>query len=529
MFDSKRLLLPIVIATGLIGCGSGGGGTDEFPTGSTGSDNEITDGDSGTPNTSPPVSYSTGVFRDSPVQGLYFETPSTSGLTNERGEFQYLPGETVRFKVGGIEIGESTGASEITPFSLFDVQPPNTEEQITSALEDSRAILTLDKALNIAMLLQNLDNDNDPSNGINLGNANEVFDQTIIDLTNIKSNEFIFRANINGLRSRLGITGSGRDLRQSIEHLYDSLNVQVASDSVESVVQAAGANGTNETFYSYDEEGRVVLEEIDADADGNIDHTISYRYNFIGQVVEVENSKQGIREELTYSVNNKVSSRTTYATNGDETRESYQYDGDDVTQFSFDEDNDGQPERVTTYDRSVPNQLTTRTYPNGDTGSSPGSVVVEVYENGLIKTYSEDSDNNGIADLLIAYSYDALGNRTSFNIAINGVSATGYSRFEYQGELVSSYAVYEVDINNNEILKYQERYTYDSKGQRKSYQKDLNGDGIYESTAQYKYDSNGNRISSVEDTNGDGIADKVWKQAYNTSELADPWNKIFSE
>ena len=71
-------------------------------------------------------------------------------------------------------------------------------------------------------------------------------------------------------------------------------------------------------------------------------------------------------------------------------------------------------------------------------------------------------------------------------------------------------------------MKYQERYTYDSKGQRKSYQKDLNGDGIYESTAQYKYDSNGNRILSVEDTNGDGIADKVWKQAYNTSELADP-------
>ena len=243
----------------------------------------------------------------------------------------------------------------------------------------------------------------------------------------------------------------------------------------------------------------------------------------------MESSRQGIREEITYSANKKVSSRTTYATNFDETRESYQYDGNDVTQFSFDEDNDGQPERVTTYDRSLPNQLTTRTYPNGDTGSSPGSVVVEVYENGLIKTYSEDSDNNGIADLLIAYSYDALGNRTSFNIAINGVYATGYSWFKYQGELVSSYAVYEVDINNNEILKYQERYTYDSKGQRKSYQKDLNGDGIYESTAQYKYDSNGNRILSVEDTNGDGIADKVWKQAYNTSELADPWNKIFSE
>ena len=168
-------------------------------------------------------------------------------------------------------------------------------------------------------------------------------------------------------------------------------------------------------------------QNISADAAGNIDHTISYRHNFIGQVVEVESSRQCIREELTYSVNNKVSSRTTYATNGNETRESYQYNGNDVTQFSFDEDNDDQPERVTTYDRSVPNQLTTRTYPNGDTGSSPGSVVVEVYENGLIKTYSEDSDNNGIADLLIAYSYDALGNRTSFNIAINGVSAKGYS------------------------------------------------------------------------------------------------------
>ena len=412
---------------------------------------------------------------------------------------------------------------------MFNVQPPNTEGQISSALEDSRAILTLDKARNIAILLQNLDNDSDPSNGINLGNANEVLDKTIIDLTKIKANDFIFRANINDLRSRLGIVGSGRDLRQSIEHLYDSLNVQVAGDNIDSVVQASGANGANETFYSYDDEGRVILERIDANADGNIDHTIEYRYNTIGQVIEVENSKQGIREALSYASNGKVSSRVTVANNGNETKETYQYDGDQIEQFSFDENNDGQPERVTVYDRSVANQLTTRTYPNGDTGLNPGSVVVETFENNRIKTYSEDTDNNGIADLLIAYSYDALGNRTSFNIAINGVSATGYSRFEYQGNLVSNYSVYEVDNTNTEILKYQEKYTYDSKGQRRSYKKDINGDGLFESTAQYKYDAHGNRISSVEDTNGDGIADKVWKQAYNTSELSNPWNKIFSE
>ena len=64
MFDIKRLLLPVVVSAGLVGCGSGGGGTDEFPTGSTGSDKEITDGDSGTPSTPPPNAYSVGVFKD---------------------------------------------------------------------------------------------------------------------------------------------------------------------------------------------------------------------------------------------------------------------------------------------------------------------------------------------------------------------------------------------------------------------------------------------------------------------------------
>ena len=65
-----------------------------------------------------PTYEMTGVFLDSAVVGLNYQTPTRSGKTNAKGEFSYLAGENVRFPVADIVLGEAKGAASITPLSL---------------------------------------------------------------------------------------------------------------------------------------------------------------------------------------------------------------------------------------------------------------------------------------------------------------------------------------------------------------------------------------------------------------------------
>jgi len=93
-----------------------------------------------------------GVFIDSPVSGLRFETTSTSGFTDSQGVFSYRRGELVRFFVGDVFVGEATGQAILTPVEL-----------VAGALDENNI-----QVQNIAMFLQSIDDDGDESNGINI-------------------------------------------------------------------------------------------------------------------------------------------------------------------------------------------------------------------------------------------------------------------------------------------------------------------------------------------------------------------------
>ena len=137
MFEKNKLLRALLAAgltTGLVACGGGSSGGGETPP------------DDPTP---PSDEQLTGQFVDSPVSGLEYETTSgLSGITNDEGEFQYLAGETVSFKIGAFNIGSSAGAGVVSPFSL-------------TANDET-------KAANIARFLQTLDDDGVPGNGITI-------------------------------------------------------------------------------------------------------------------------------------------------------------------------------------------------------------------------------------------------------------------------------------------------------------------------------------------------------------------------
>lgn len=142
----KNLLttgLIVGLTSALIACG--GGGSDSTPTTPV----------SETPNTpvTPPASPTTytGVFIDSAVQGLNYKTATQEGTTNSNGEFIYQLGEMVIFSIGGIDFPAVAVKSEITPLDVF-----NTED-----------IESVD-VVNMLRLLQSLDDDGIPENGITL-------------------------------------------------------------------------------------------------------------------------------------------------------------------------------------------------------------------------------------------------------------------------------------------------------------------------------------------------------------------------
>lgn len=95
---------------------------------------------------------SSGRFLDGPVQGLSYETATVkNGLTDADGRFSYRVGETVTFSIGGLVLPPVPGADVITPLDLVD----------TRQLNDP-------KVVNLLVLLQSLDEDGVPSNGIKI-------------------------------------------------------------------------------------------------------------------------------------------------------------------------------------------------------------------------------------------------------------------------------------------------------------------------------------------------------------------------
>ena len=116
-----------------------------------------------------------GVFIDSAVEGVRVESGRLTSTTDNRGAFLYRSRSSVKFYIGDILLGETEGASLITPIELVDGASSVNHPTVT----------------NIARFLQTLDDDASPDNGIkitptvfNLGKGKVVnFDQSIDDFT----------------------------------------------------------------------------------------------------------------------------------------------------------------------------------------------------------------------------------------------------------------------------------------------------------------------------------------------------------
>jgi hypothetical protein len=93
-----------------------------------------------------------GVFVDSPVEGLYYETDSQSGVTDANGMFAYMEGETISFFIGDVVFGQALARGVMTPVHLIEGAVDETHPKVT----------------NMARLMQTLDVDGNPDNGITI-------------------------------------------------------------------------------------------------------------------------------------------------------------------------------------------------------------------------------------------------------------------------------------------------------------------------------------------------------------------------
>ncbi|MGL4448961.1 MAG: hypothetical protein ACRCUZ_14775, partial [Shewanella sp.] len=122
-------LLMGCIALALAGCGGGDSDNESPPT---------------------PAPTKTGVFLDSPVAGLNYKTATiAAGVTNAKGEFNYRDGEAVSFYIGELMLPSVKAGAQITPADLGGG-------------------LSTATTVNILQLLQSLDQDADPANGISI-------------------------------------------------------------------------------------------------------------------------------------------------------------------------------------------------------------------------------------------------------------------------------------------------------------------------------------------------------------------------
>ena len=488
----------------LSACGGGGGG-------SSGPDTSAT--------------ALTGSFVDSPVTGLYYETPTHSGLTNDQGEFKYLAGEIITFKMGGITLGSVKGASLITPFSLLGINPITKESTIVAELS-SATVNSYDQAINIATLLQTFDVDGDPDNGINLGNANSTLKNSRINLL-VKARSFAFQSDLESAKAKASISSS-RQFGEAIQHLYQSLGLTVESKLVSLFVSDANSPNNNSISYEYDEIGQLTTENIDRNNDGIVDSIKSYQYDENGNVTHAIDTALNSRKIMTYDSNNQLLSRLRETIENEPVLlESYTYENNRLMRYQLDQQADGNIESTTTYAYDGSGNLTHyETDKDGD--GAPESNSSYSYENNVVTSFVEDKDNDGIPNIIVVYSYDSRGNRISHNIDMtNDNRPKTLSTFEYDTN--NNVSRYELDRDLDGIADYIEAYKYDQNNNKTHYLRDLNADGTWDFIAIYVYDVNGNRVRMIEDSDADGLADKTWEGSYQAAIVENSWDNILKQ
>ena len=201
----KNLLSLMIMSLMIVSCGGSGGGS--------------VSGGGGGGDVTTPVNYGldssvgtvNGVLLDDFVAGIYYTSTSNSGTTNASGELTCSAGEDVTFKVGTLVLGTVPCLPVITPIEIVTKGKHkwNAINHTGDDVDELSASENL-KLKRLLMILQTVDTDGDPSNGVSV-DANTVtalsslsVDQTKLDSLLTKDSDSDFSDAMTSLATAMG-------------------------------------------------------------------------------------------------------------------------------------------------------------------------------------------------------------------------------------------------------------------------------------------------------------------------------------
>ncbi len=388
---------------------------------------------------------SVGTFADAGlVSGLQYQTATQSGVTDADGRFNYLPGETITFKVGNIVLGQAIAGPALNTFSLVGIAPPLTSLGVMNKTPNGKLF---QKAINISVFLQTLDNDANTQNGIAIPtqaielatNTTLNFNQQLYEF----SSSFALRQYIGRSRAA-GLWGGSRAIvlwSYAANQLYAGLKLTptlFGTSRSESFTSSGAIDGSS--TYTYDANGNRI--EFKSFSGSNVlQWRYTYTYDANGNLIEFKD----------FDGSNVLQWRNTYTydVNGNRIEEK-SVNGDDVLQWRD----------TYTYDANG-NRIEKKSFNGGD-----------------------------VLEWRYTYTYDANGNLTEtkhFNE--NNVLQSRYPyAYDANGKLIELKY-----FNGGNVLQWRYTYTYDANGNQIE-EKYFNGGNVLQWRNTYTYDANGNRI-----------------------------------
>jgi hypothetical protein len=155
----------------------------------------------------------TGVFIDGVVSGLEYNCSSgAQGMTDVNGEYICPEDDNITFFLGSILLGTTSVVSIITPHTLY---PDNVEA-----------------AVNLAQLLQTLDDDSNVSNGIIISPPLLEIVETETSNISVDFTSASFDTNIQNAFGVKVILVNENDAKEHLNESYVSLGLEPPQDSI---------------------------------------------------------------------------------------------------------------------------------------------------------------------------------------------------------------------------------------------------------------------------------------------------------
>ncbi len=446
------------------------------------------------------------------VAGLSYRTATLSGVTSERGAFEYREGEDITFSLGTTDLVTVTPETNLSLFELLDsaFTLPRTTKDIRAQLRapESYEVQTqlefiqnsyypsqvsgLHQASNIMQLLLALDSDHDASNGIDLTGGQWTTALNALDVTfELPLRNFYKSDAMIAFQQETGIP-LAMDKTVPLTTLYQLGGVNVSATVKERDISFT-PSAAYSTDYVLNESGQVTAKtmvgtkreeiELEYDANGNLTKETS-------RTDQDRNGSYDYSHVLTRTWNEFSMPTTTeysYYTGDQQT-----YRNNNFTQYTYLDNRTRLTERAYVADNNgdnTPDNLQNTIYQVNENNQAINITNNQVDEEGnVVRTLSIKNQSYDESGRAVQYTY-----QSGFDINDDVPTSNSTHTYTYETNSISQTiseddftTVYTETYNDDGRITFKEATLYDADDQV-----------VYQSMAPFTYDEQG-RLTECE-------------------------------